>query len=184
MKNTPEFSGVFLLNQLFASAGDLCGNFLSEVVFLLLDALTLDVVDSIDELDLADQLLSSVSNLASDFTLEDVGADEVLLQQAALLEESVDLTSSDLFLDLCGLGSHLGIVVHQSDLNSQLLVNVSLGNLALVPVLGIHSSDLHSHVLTNFGSVHISFQVDQNTVAAAHVDVSDGSAGIVSTGIR
>ena len=50
--------------QLLGSASDLSSNFLSEVVFLLLNALTLDVVDSIQELSRAAQLLSSIRNLA------------------------------------------------------------------------------------------------------------------------
>ena len=69
-------------------------------------------MDSIDELDGTAQLLGSVSNVAGDIALEQVGADELLLQQAHFLEESSHLAGSDLFLDLSGLGSHLGIVVH------------------------------------------------------------------------
>ena len=80
-------------------ASDLIGNLSSEVLFFLLDALTLDVVNSIDELDRTTQLLSSVSNVAGNVALEQVGADEVLLQQALLLVESSDLTSSDLLLN-------------------------------------------------------------------------------------
>ena len=96
------------MDQLLSSAGDLSSDFSSEVLFLLLNAFTLDVVDSIDEGDLAAQLLGSVSNVAGHVALVQVSADELLLQQADILEESSDLALSDLFLDLRGLEAILG----------------------------------------------------------------------------
>ena len=79
--------------KLLASASDLSSDLSSEVLFLLLDALTLDVVDSIDEGSLAAQLLGSVGNVASNITLEQVGTDEVLLQQADIIEPTAFLLS-------------------------------------------------------------------------------------------
>ena len=176
-KSLPRRVAIFAFTKLLASAGDLSSDFSSEVVNLLLDAFALDEVHSVNKGDLAAQLLGSVGNVTGHVALEQVGADELLLQQAGLLVESSHLALSDLFLDLSGLGSHLGIVVHQSNLNSHFLVNVSLGNLSLVPVLGGHSSDLHSDVLAHLGDIDVAFhsQVDQNTVGAAGVNVSDGS---------
>ena len=158
--------------KLLLSACDLSSHFVSKVLFLLLDAFALDVVDGIHEGDLAAQLLGSVGNVAGHVALKQVSADELLLQQADVLVEGSHLALSDLFLDLSGLGSHLGIVVHQSDLNSHLLVNLSLGNHSLVPVLSAHSSDLHSNVLTDLGSVDAAFhsQIDQNANTAAAVE--------------
>ena len=60
------------------SASDLSSDLSSEVLFLLLNALTLDVVNGVDEGSLASQLLGSVSNVASHIALEQVGTDEVL----------------------------------------------------------------------------------------------------------
>ena len=144
-----------MIGEKLLSAGDLSSDLSSEVLFLLLDALTLDVVDSIDEGSLAAQLLGSVSNVASHIALEQVGTDEVLLQQADILEESSDLALSDLFLDLSGLGSHLGVILHQSQLDGHFLVHLSLGNQSLVPVLSVHSSDLHSNVLADLGDIDV-----------------------------
>ena len=174
-----HFRGNVLEYQLLVGAGDLCGNLISEVLFLLLDALTLDVVNGVHEGDLAAQLLGSVSNVASHIALKQVGADKLLLQQADLLVEGVHLTGSDLLLDLGRLVSHLGIVVHQSNLNGQLLVDLSLGHLGLIPVLSAHSSDLHSNVLTDLGSVAaFHSQVHQNAVGAACVNI--GNRGVLS----
>ena len=49
-------------HKLLVSAGDLSGDLGSEVVDLLLNALTLGVVDGVDEGDLAAQLLACVGN--------------------------------------------------------------------------------------------------------------------------
>ena len=128
-KKLPDQSvGEQIFWKLLLGACDLCSHFVSEVLFLLLDAFALDVVNSIHEGDLAAQLLGSISNVASHITLEQVSADELLLQQADILVEGSNLALSDLLLNLSRLVSHLGIVVHQSDLNSQLLVNSFLRN--------------------------------------------------------
>ena len=84
-----------LESKLLASASDLSSDLSSEVVDLLLDALTLNVVNSVDKGDLATQLLGSIGNVASHVTLEQVGTDELLLQQADLLVEGGDLTGSE-----------------------------------------------------------------------------------------
>ena len=116
----------FDIYQLLASTGDLSSDFSSEVLFLLLDALALNVVQSIYELNGTAQLLGSISNVALNAALEQVAADEVLLQQADFLKVSGNLTGSDLLLNLSRLAGHLGIVVHSGNLNSQLVVNISL----------------------------------------------------------
>ena len=67
--------------ELLLSTGDLCGDFSGEVVSLLLNALTLDVVNGVNEGDLAAQLLGGVGNVAGHVALIEVGADEFLLQQ-------------------------------------------------------------------------------------------------------
>ena len=148
--------------KLLTGVGNLSSHFVGEVFFLLFNAFTLDVVNSINELHAATELLGGVGNVAFHAALEQVGANEVLLQQADFLIESGNLTGSDLFLDLSGLVSHLGIVVHQSDLDGQLVVDSSLGNQGLIPVLSAHSGDLHSNVLANFGSVDAAFHSQVN----------------------
>ena len=80
--------------KLLLSTGNLGSDFSSEIVDLLLDAFTLGVVDSVHKGDLAAQLLGSVGNVASHITLEQVGADEVLLQQADFLVESTILPAA------------------------------------------------------------------------------------------
>ena len=68
--------------ELLTGVGNLSGDLSGEVVNLLLNAFTLDVVNSVDEGNLAAQLLAGIGDVASHVTLEQVGADEVLLQQA------------------------------------------------------------------------------------------------------
>ena len=133
-------------------------------------------MNGVHELHGTAQLLGGVGNVAFHGALEQVGTDKVLLQQADLLEESVQLTGSNLLLDLSGLAGHLGIVVHEGHLHGHLMVNVSLGNQGLVPVLSAHGSNLHSHVLADFGGVDAALhgQVNQNAMGAAGVDVSHG----------
>ena len=133
-------------------------------------------MNGVNEGDLAAQLLGGVGNVAGHVALIEVGADEFLLQQAALLVESGHLAGGDLLLHSGGLGSHLGVVVHQSDLHGQLLVHVGLRHLRLVPVLGAHSSDLHGDVLADLGGVNAALhgQIHQNAVGAARVNVGNG----------
>ena len=133
-------------------------------------------MNGIDEGDLAAQLLGSVGNVAGHVALVEVGADELLLQQAGLLVEGSHLTGGNLLLDGSGLVSHLGVVVHQSHLNLELMVNVGLRHLGLVPVLGVHSGNLHSDVLADLGHIDVAFhsQVHQNAVGAACVNVGNG----------
>ena len=61
-----------------------------EVFLLLLDAFALDEVNGIDEGDLAAELLGCVGDVALNGALEQVGADELLLKQAGVLEEGVE----------------------------------------------------------------------------------------------
>ena len=75
---------------LLTGVGDLSSHFVSEVLFLLLDALALHIVNSVNKGDLAAQLLAGVSDVTSHIALEQVGTDEVLLQQADILEEGSD----------------------------------------------------------------------------------------------
>ena len=60
-------------------------------------------MDGVHELHLHAQLLGGVGNIALNGAGEQVAADEVLLQQADLLVESVQLAGSNLLLDLSGL---------------------------------------------------------------------------------
>ena len=56
------------------------------------------------------------------------------------------------------------------------MVNISLGNQGLVPVLGVHSGNLHGNVLADLGSVDVALnsQVHQNAMGAACVNVGNG----------
>ena len=150
----------------------------SEVVLLLLDALALLEADSALEGDGAAQSLGSAGDVLLDGEL--VVLDELLLQQAVLSIELVQLTLNDLDLDLLGLTGHLGIVVHLGQHDLLLLSQDFLGDLGLVPETGIQSSDLHSDVLTDLGSIDAALdsQVDQNTDLTTGVDV--GNADVLS----
>ena len=95
------------------SAVHLCSDFRSEVFLLLLDALASLKANSVNELDLAAELLGRGVDVLLD--RDAAILDERLLQEAVFFVELVQLAGSDLFLDLLGLAGHLGIVVHLRD---------------------------------------------------------------------
>ena len=99
---------MWVFGKLLTGVGNLSCHFVSKVLFLLLDAFALDIVHGTNKGHLAAQLLAGVGNVTGHVALEQVGADELLLQQADVLEESSQLTGSDLLLDLSGLVSILG----------------------------------------------------------------------------
>ena len=87
-KTPPDFSGgvsvycfVRVAGRLLAHV-HLLGDLGREVLFLLLNALALDEVDGIDKLHAAAELLGGVGDVALDGAVEQVGADEDLLEQA------------------------------------------------------------------------------------------------------
>ena len=153
-------------------------NFCCEVLFLLLNAFALDEVHGIDELYAAAELLGCIGNVLLNGTGEEVAADKLHLEQAVVFVELVDLAGCDLLLDGCGLCCHLRVVVHQGNLNLELVVDVGLRYEGLVPVLRVHSGNLHGDVLADFGCVDVTLnsEVDQNGAGTACMDVGDVGA--------
>ena len=111
---------------------------------------------------------------------------ESLLHQAVLLVELAQLAHDDAFLDLLGLGSHLGVVGQLCQLDFLLLVQGLLAHVGLVQESGVHSSDLHGQVLAQLDDLLVLLQaggdihVQQHADAAAHVVVSDGHAVVIA----
>ena len=150
-------------------------NFSSEVVSTLLQAFALLEAGELDDLDVAAQILSDLSGVLSNRQVAVL--DELLIDQAVLLEELLDLALDHLLLHSLGLVSGLGIASHLSQHDLFLLSHDLGGDRSLVDVAGVSSSDLHSDVLAVSNELVLSvdvvggLEVDQNAVGAAAVDV-------------
>ena len=102
------------------------GNFSSEVILALLDALALFITDEFGNLDGAAQLLAGLLNVFCDINFSVLN--KGLLEQADFLIELVDTAIDHLFLHLIGLAGQLGIVLDLGQDDLFLLGNYVLGN--------------------------------------------------------
>ncbi|CAN3971143.1 Ribosome hibernation promoting factor, partial [Dysosmobacter welbionis] len=151
------------------------GDLLSEVLLLLLDALALLKADGV----LEGHLSACGLGGGGDILLHAHGVvlHELLLQQAVLGVELVQLAHDDLLPHGLGLGGHLGIVLHLDHHDLLLLVQDVLAHLRLVPEAGVQSGNLHGHVLADLLhllSGQVGLQVHQHTDLAAGVHIGHG----------
>ena len=142
-------------------------------------ALALLEANGVHEVDLAAELLGGVGDILLDRAGEHVAADELLLEQAVLRIELVELAHDDLLADLLGLAGHLGVVGHLSHHDLLLLVENVLRDLALIPEAGIERRDLHGNVLGDLGGVDaaVDLEVDEHADLAAGMDIRGGGVG-------
>ena len=155
-------------------------NFSSEVVSTLLQAFALLEAGELDNLDVAAQILSDLSGVLSNGQVAVL--DELLIDQAVLLEELLDLALDHLLLHSIRLVGVLGIASHLSQHDLLLLGNDLSGDRSLIDVAGVSSCDLHGDVLAVSSELVLAvdvvggLEVDQDAVSAAAMDVSRANA--------
>ena len=134
----------------------------------------------LDDLDVAAQILCDLGSVLTDGHVAVL--DELLIDQAVLLEVLLDLALDHLLLDSVGLVGVLRVVGHLSEENLLLLGDDLSGDSSLIDVAGVGSCDLHGNILAVCSKLVLGLdavgglEVDQDAVGAAAVDVCRADA--------